>query len=85
MLVLTRKPGESVTIGDQIKLTVIDIKGRQVRLGIEAPKNMTIHREEVYARIHDENQQAARLKEVSMDTLASLFAPRPERKPGEGQ
>jgi len=85
MLVLTRKPGESVTIGDQIKLTVIDIKGRQVRLGIEAPRNMTIHREEVYARIHDENQQAARLKEVSMDTLASLFAPRPEPKKGEDQ
>lgn len=82
MLVLTRKLGESVTIGDDIKISVIDIKGRQVRLGIEAPKNMTIHREEVYAKIQEENQRAAVLERINMDKLAGIF---PKRKPGEGE
>jgi len=48
MLVLSRKPGEEVVIGDNIRLTVVAIRGNQVRLGITAPKNMPIHREEVY-------------------------------------
>ncbi len=83
MLVLTRKMGESVTIGDDIKISVIDIKGRQVRLGIEAPKSMTIHREEIYAKIQEENRRAAFMKAVNMETLANLF---PGEKPkGEGK
>lgn len=73
MLVLTRKLGESVTIGDNIKISVIDIKGRQVRLGIEAPPEMTIHREEIYAKIQEENQRAAMLKSVNMEKLARIF------------
>lgn len=59
MLVLTRKLGESVTIGDDVKISVIDIKGRQVRLGIEAPSHYVIHREEIYAKIQEENRLAA--------------------------
>lgn len=73
MLVLTRKLGESVTIGDEIKISVIDIKGRQVRLGIEAPPNMTIHREEIYARIQEENRRAAFMKAINMEKLAAIF------------
>jgi len=80
MLVLTRKLGESVTIGDDVKITVIDIKGRQVRLGIEAPRNMTIHREEIYAKIHEENQRAMLLEELNMEKLAGVF----KKKPAEG-
>lgn len=75
MLVLTRKLGESVTIGDNIKISVIDIKGRQVRLGIEAPPEMTIHREEIYAKIQEENQRAAVMKTVNMEKLARIFPP----------
>ncbi|MGK7345389.1 MAG: carbon storage regulator CsrA [Candidatus Nitrospinota bacterium M3_3B_026] len=82
MLVLTRKLGESVTIGDDIKISVIDIKGRQVRLGIEAPRNMTIHREEVYAKIQEENRRAAVLEPINMDKLAGVF---PKKKPEEGE
>jgi carbon storage regulator len=52
MLVLTRKSGEAVRIGDQITLKVIEIRGNQVRLGVEAPRDLSIHREEVYAVIH---------------------------------
>jgi len=83
MLVLTRKPGESVTIGDDIKITVIDVKGRQVRIGIEAPREMTIHREEIYAKIHEENLKAAFAKAVNMEKLAEIF---PMKKPsGESE
>jgi carbon storage regulator len=59
MLVLTRKLGESIAIDDHIKIRVVQIKGKQVRLGIEAPKDTKIHREEVYMAIQEQNQQAA--------------------------
>ncbi len=73
MLVLTRKLGESVTIGDEVKISIIDIKGRQVRLGIEAPRHLTIHREEVYAKIQEENRLAAIAKPANMEKLANVF------------
>ena len=58
MLILTRKLGESITIGDDIKVSVLGIHGRQVRLGIEAPTEVVVHREEVYVRIQAENRRA---------------------------
>ena len=58
MLVLTRKLGESIAIDDHIKITVVQIKGKQVRLGIQAPKETKIHREEVYSAIQDQNKVA---------------------------
>ena len=60
MLVLTRKLGESIAIDDHIKITVVQIKGKQVRLGIQAPKETKIHREEVYAAIQDQNKESAK-------------------------
>ncbi|MFH1146316.1 MAG: carbon storage regulator CsrA [Pseudomonadota bacterium] len=59
MLVLTRKKGESIVIGDDIRIYVVEIKGKQVRLGIAAPATATVHREEVYLNIQLENQRAA--------------------------
>lgn len=59
MLILTRKIGECITIGDDIKVYVVEIKGRQVRLGIEAPAEAAVHREEVYRKIAEENRVAA--------------------------
>ena len=56
MLILTRRISESVIIGDDVKITVLGIKGGQVRLGIDAPKSVSVHREEIYARIQDETQ-----------------------------
>lgn len=58
MLVLTRKLGESIAIDDHIKIVVVQIKGKQVRLGIQAPKETKIHREEVYTAIREQNEQA---------------------------
>ncbi len=59
MLVLTRKIGESIAIDDNIKIVVVQIKGKQVRLGIQAPKDTKIHREEVYQAIQEQNQMAS--------------------------
>ena len=51
MLILTRKVGESVLIGDDISITVLSVRGNQVKLGVEAPKEVSVHREEIYKRI----------------------------------
>jgi len=69
MLVLTRKLGESIAIDDHIKIVVVQIKGKQVRLGIKAPKETKIHREEVYQAIHDQNVAAV---QVNMDDISRL-------------
>lgn len=58
MLVLTRKVGESIIIGDGIEITVIETKGDQIKLGIKAPKEVDVHRKEIYESIQQANQQA---------------------------
>ena len=58
MLVLTRKIGEAIVIDEDVKITVVQVKGKQVRLGIEAPKETKIHREEIYNAIQAENKAA---------------------------
>lgn len=69
MLVLTRKLGESIAIDDHIKIVVVQIKGKQVRLGIKAPKETKIHREEVYLAIQEQNEQAAESTPASLSGL----------------
>lgn len=73
MLVLTRKLGESIAIDDHIKIVVVQIKGKQVRLGIEAPKETKIHREEVYLAIQDQNKQASTTNADDTKKVASLL------------
>jgi carbon storage regulator len=58
MLILTRRVGETVMIGDDVTITVLGVKGNQVRVGINAPKNVAVHREEIYERIKREQQPA---------------------------
>jgi carbon storage regulator len=57
MLILTRKIDESVIVGDDVKITVLGVKGGQVRLGIDAPKHISVHRQEIYDRIQDESPE----------------------------
>ncbi|MEC7274708.1 MAG: carbon storage regulator CsrA [Bdellovibrionota bacterium] len=71
MLVLTRKLGESIAIDDHIKIVVVQIKGKQVRLGIKAPKETKIHREEVYQAIQDQNTEASQSDLSSLSDLTS--------------
>jgi carbon storage regulator len=73
MLVLTRRRGEGVTIGPTIRVVVLGIKGGQIRLGIEAPPTVEIHRDEVCARIQEENQSAASTGVVSLDAFRRLL------------
>jgi carbon storage regulator len=83
MLILTRKLGESIHIGDQIKVTLLEIHGNQVRIGIDAPKDTKIYREEVYDKIMEENRLAAQIGKDSVTKLADLFQPtfKPNRSP----
>lgn len=62
MLVLTRKAGQNIKIGDGIRISIIDIRGKQVRIGVDAPAELPIHREEVYLRIKAENLEASGAK-----------------------
>ena len=57
MLILTRRVGETLMIGDEVKVTVLGVKGNQVRSGVDAPRDVSVHREEIYDRIKEEKQQ----------------------------
>ena len=65
MLILTRRSGEAVIVGDNVRIAVLDIRGNQVRLGVEAPREVTVHREEVYQRIVEEQGGATGEEEDS--------------------
>lgn len=84
MLVLTRKVGESIVIGHDIEVTVLEVRGEQVRLGIRAPRDVAVHRKEVYLAIQAENREAAR-SVAGLDALAAWWQRRSEEKGGENK
>jgi carbon storage regulator len=73
VLILTRKLGESITIGDEIKVTVLGVFGRQVRLGVDAPPAIIVHREEVYLKIQDENRAASSSIKEDLSKIAGYL------------
>jgi carbon storage regulator len=78
MLVLTRRVGESINIGNEIKVTIINFEGGQVRLGIEAPQEVIIHREEIYNKILEQNREAAQTSKLDLETIAKDWKKRKE-------
>ena len=79
MLVLTRKTNESIMIGDEIKVTVVEVRGDQVKLGITAPKQISVHREEIYLAIRKENIQAA-ASQIGLGELEQIWKSRQQEK-----
>jgi len=73
MLVLTRKTGEGIIIGDDIKITVVELKGGGVRIGIDAPREMKIHRQEVFDRIKQENKEATQWDIADLSELSTIL------------
>ena len=67
MLLLTRKLGENIRIGDDVKITIVEVKGNHVKLGIDAPPNVKVHREEIYERIQEEARRARAAKPEGTD------------------
>ena len=82
MLILARKINESIMIGDQIEISIVDIKGDQVKLGISAPLQVKVFRREVYRMIQEENRQAAMAKPDFLPTIEGL--PTTGRRAGPG-
>ncbi|MFJ8266892.1 carbon storage regulator CsrA [Peribacillus asahii] len=73
MLVLTRKLNESIMIGNDIEITILAIEGEQIKLGIQAPKHVDIHRKEVYLSIQQENNQALNTEVTTLTNLSEFF------------
>ena len=73
MLVLSRKSGQCIVIGDNIKICVLEMKGKQVRLGIEAPSKYSVHREELYEKVQIQNQNAANQTPRSLKSFIHFF------------
>jgi carbon storage regulator len=81
MLILTRKVGESIAIGDEITIKVLGIQGRQVRLGVVAPTYIPVHREEIYKKIQEENKKGSFGKEIDFEAAQKLL--NKKKKSGE--
>lgn len=81
MLILTRRVGENIVVGDDIVISVLEMRGDAVRIGIQAPRTVTVHREEVYRELQRANQAAARSGAVPDDAVAAVAkAIRPARR-----
>ena len=73
MLVLTRKPDQSIMVGNDIEITVLEVRGEQVRLGIRAPRQVAVHRKEVFEQIRQENQNASIVAADGLPDLVELL------------
>ncbi len=82
MLVLARKVNESIMVGDDVEIVVVDIKGDQIKLGIRAPRNVAVHRTEVYREIQEQNKRAAESAPPSLEGLGNLLKRPKKNEPG---
>lgn len=79
MLILTRKAGESLHLGDDIRIIVLKVQGNQVKLGLEVPENLTVYREEVYLRIKEENLMAVQASDKDLLMATQLWSRKPKK------
>lgn len=80
MLILSRTKGQQIMISDDIIISVIDVVGEQVRIGIEAPKHISIYREEIYKNIQDQNKRAVQLNDNIESILQDFSLPKKNKK-----
>ena len=80
MLILARKKDESIMIGENIEITIVDIQGDQIKIGIAAPKNVAIHRKEVFLEIKEENIKAVNIPKITLDALKIKVEDKKEKK-----
>lgn len=73
MLILTRRPGESIYLGDDIKLTVLSVQGKQIKVGLDVPDDMPVYREEVYLRVQEQNKMALQLTDQDLLAATQLW------------
>lgn len=73
MLILTRRPGESLYVGENIRITVLSMQGKQVKIGLDVPEDMTVYREEVYKRVMEENRLALETSNEDLMLAAALW------------
>mgnify|MGYP001100999801 CR=1 FL=1 len=73
MLILTRRPGESIHLGDKIKITVLGVQGKQIKIGLEVPQEMPVYREEVYLRVLEQNRMALEADQEDVFAAAALW------------
>jgi carbon storage regulator len=83
VLVLSRRAGESVVVGEDVTITVLEVRGDVVRLGIDAPRHVAVHRQEVWVEVQKANQAAASAKDSDLEALKSVLPPRPGIPPSE--
>jgi len=75
VLVLTRRANQSIMIGHEIVVTVLEVRGDQVRLGIKAPRSIDVHREEIFAQLQQANRDAVKPSQAALDSLSELKTP----------
>lgn len=83
MLILTRRVGETLMVGDDVSITVLGVKGNQVRIGVNAPREIAVHREEIYMRIQKEKEQTDDAGQGAAEEATEATATAEDKKPAE--
>jgi carbon storage regulator len=73
MLILTRRPGESIYLGDDIKITVLSVQGKQIKIGLDVPEDLPVYREELYLRVQEQNKLALQLSDQDLMAATELW------------
>ncbi|PIE68992.1 MAG: carbon storage regulator [Deltaproteobacteria bacterium] len=79
MLILSRRPGESLHLGDDITITVLSVKGQQIKLGLDVPDKMPVYRDEIYKKIQEQNKMAAQILSDDLLAVTTLWKPKQNR------